>query len=87
MRRILLSVAIFSVAMVSQAQNKIEFEQYKLKNGLNVILHEDHSTPIVAVTVLYHVGSKNENPERTGFAHFLSICCLKEQKILREENT
>lgn len=70
MRRILLSVAIFSVAMVSQAQNKIEFEQYKLKNGLNVILHEDHSTPIVAVTVLYHVGSKNENPDRTGFAHF-----------------
>lgn len=70
MRRILLSVAIFSVAMVAQAQNKIEFEQYKLKNGLNVILHEDHSTPIVAVTVLYHVGSKNENPERTGFAHF-----------------
>lgn len=70
MRKILLSVAIFSVAMVSQAQNKIEFEQYKLKNGLNVILHEDHSTPIVAVTVLYHVGSKNENPERTGFAHF-----------------
>jgi zinc protease len=70
MRKILLSVAIFSIAMVSQAQNKIEFEQYKLKNGLNVILHEDHSTPIVAVTVLYHVGSKNENPERTGFAHF-----------------
>jgi zinc protease len=70
MREILLSVAIFSIAMVSQAQNKIEFEQYKLKNGLNVILHEDHSTPIVAVTVLYHVGSKNENPERTGFAHF-----------------
>lgn len=70
MRKILLSAAIFSLAMVAQAQNKIEFEQYKLKNGLNVILHEDHSTPIVAVTVLYHVGSKNENPERTGFAHF-----------------
>ncbi|MBX2959354.1 MAG: insulinase family protein [Flavobacteriales bacterium] len=70
MRKILLSVAIFSVALVTQAQNKIEFEQYKLKNGLNVILHEDHSTPIVAVTVLYHVGSKNENPDRTGFAHF-----------------
>lgn len=70
MRKILLSAAIFSVVMVAQAQNKIEFEQYKLKNGLNVILHEDHSTPIVAVTVLYHVGSKNENPERTGFAHF-----------------
>lgn len=70
MRKILLSATIFSFVVVTQAQNKIEFEQYKLKNGLNVILHEDHSTPIVAVTVLYHVGSKNENPERTGFAHF-----------------
>ena len=74
MRKILLSAAIFSISMAigmdAQAQNKIEFEQYKLKNGLNVILHEDHSTPIVAVTVLYHVGSKNENQERTGFAHF-----------------
>ena len=74
MRKILLSATIFSISMAigmdAQAQNKIEFEQYKLKNGLNVILHEDHSTPIVAVTVLYHVGSKNENQERTGFAHF-----------------
>ena len=52
------------------AQNKIDFEEYDLDNGLHVILHEDHSTPIVAVTVLYHVGSKNEDPERTGFAHF-----------------
>lgn len=48
----------------------VEFEEYDLKNGLHVILHEDHSTPIVAVTVMYHVGSKNENPERTGMAHF-----------------
>jgi len=70
MKRILLSVALCLGMFSIQAQNKIEFEQYKLKNGLNVILHEDHSTPIVAVTVLYHVGSKNENPERTGFAHF-----------------
>jgi len=70
MRKILLSAAILSISMAAMAQNKIEFEQYKLKNGMNVILHEDHSTPIVAVTVLYHVGSKNESPERTGFAHF-----------------
>jgi predicted Zn-dependent peptidase len=70
MRKILMSVALCAGIMSVQAQNKIEFEQYKLKNGMNVILHEDHSTPIVAVTVLYHVGSKNENPERTGFAHF-----------------
>ena len=52
------------------AQNKIEFEEYDLDNGLHVILHQDNSTPIVAVSIMYHVGSKNENPERTGFAHF-----------------
>jgi zinc protease len=51
-------------------ENKIEFVEYDLPNGLHVILQEDHSTPIVAVTVLYHVGSKNEDPSRTGFAHF-----------------
>lgn len=50
--------------------NRIEYTEYDLPNGLHVILHEDHSTPIVAVSVMYHVGSKNENPERTGFAHF-----------------
>ena len=50
--------------------NPIAFTEYDLDNGLHVILHEDHSTPIVAVSVSYHVGSKNEDPNRTGFAHF-----------------
>ncbi len=49
---------------------KIEFIEYKLDNGLHVILHQDNSTPIVVTNIMYHVGSKNENPERTGFAHF-----------------
>jgi predicted Zn-dependent peptidase len=49
---------------------KIEFTEFNLDNGLHVILHQDNSTPIVAVSILYHVGSKNEDPERTGFAHF-----------------
>jgi len=48
----------------------ITFTEFSLPNGLHVILQEDHSTPIVAVSVMYHVGSKNEDPERTGFAHF-----------------
>jgi len=57
--------------LLSAAQApKIEFTEYDLDNGLHVILHQDNSTPIVAVSVLYHVGSKNEDPERTGFAHF-----------------
>ncbi len=44
---------------------KIPFEKYTLPNGLDVILHEDHSTPIVGVDIWYHVGSKNEQPGRT----------------------
>ncbi len=47
----------------------INYTEFKLNNGLRVILHEDHSTPIVAVNIWYHVGSKNEVPGRTGFAH------------------
>jgi predicted Zn-dependent peptidase len=62
------ALAMLSTAKVS-AQN-IKFEEFDLKNGLHVILHEDHSTPIVAVTIMYHVGSKNETTGRTGMAHF-----------------
>jgi zinc protease len=47
----------------------IKYKEFTLKNGLRVIMHEDHSTPIVAVNMWYHVGSKNEAPGRTGFAH------------------
>jgi hypothetical protein len=43
----------------------IDFEQHKLSNGLDVILHEDHSIPLAAVNVWYHVGSKNEEAGRT----------------------
>ena len=66
-----LAGALVLSSSFSMAQaTKIKFEQYDLPNGLHVILHEDHSTPIVCVSVLYHVGSKNEDPQRTGFAHF-----------------
>jgi len=47
----------------------IPFQKYVLPNGLTVVLSENHATPLVAVQVLYHVGSKNEVPGRTGFAH------------------
>lgn len=47
----------------------IPFQKFKLKNGLTVIIHEDHKAPIVAVNIWYHVGSKNEKPGKTGFAH------------------
>jgi zinc protease len=48
---------------------KIPYEKFTLPNGLTVLLSEDHSAPVAAMTVWYHVGSKNEKPGRTGFAH------------------
>ena len=77
---------------MSVAQTKINYLEYDLPNGIHVILHEEHSTPIVAVSVLYHVGSKNENTERTGFAHFfehLLFLRIKELglDLLAGENT
>lgn len=53
----------------AQATPRIQFEKYTLPNGLEVILHEDHSTPIIAVDTWYHVGSGDEQVGRTGFAH------------------
>ncbi len=66
----LMACLLFGGASANAQENKIAFEKYELDNGLKVILHQDKSTPIVAIAVMYHVGSKNEDPERTGFAHF-----------------
>lgn len=49
---------------------KIDYEKYTLDNGMDIILHEDDSDPIVSVAIMYHVGSNREKPGRTGFAHF-----------------
>lgn len=71
MQKILAVVLVLLVTHHSWGQaRKIAFTEYDLDNGLHVILHQDNTTPIVAVTVLYNVGSKNEDPDRTGFAHF-----------------
>ena len=48
----------------------VSFEEYDLPNGLHVILHQDNSAPVVTTSVMYHVGAKDEQPDRTGFAHF-----------------
>ena len=81
-RRFGLAVVVLGVwgAMVSASQPAaveprkpkvpmLQVEQYALPNGLKVVLHEDHKTPVVAVNVWYRVGSKDEKPGRTGFAH------------------
>src|ERR1700741_3580454 len=62
-------VLVIAMSAMTFAQINIQFEQYTLPNGLTVILHEDHSAPVAAVVVMYHVGSKNEKVKRTGFAH------------------
>jgi len=48
----------------------LDYEKFTLDNGLEVILHEDHSDPIIAVATMMHVGSNREKPGKTGFAHF-----------------
>ncbi|GAA4799525.1 pitrilysin family protein [Olivibacter ginsenosidimutans] len=65
-----LLTGLLCLTAIAQSQEKIKFKEFTLANGLTVIMHQDKTTPIAAVSVLYHVGSKNENPERTGFAHF-----------------
>jgi len=65
----LLIAGALLLSMASSAQ-EVKFTEYDLDNGLHVILHQDHTAPVVAVSVMYHVGSKNETPGLTGFAHF-----------------
>ena len=66
----LLGILLVGFSFSLMANLKVEFEEYDLPNGLHVILSPDKTTPNVVVSVCYHVGSKNESPDRTGFAHF-----------------
>ena len=64
-----LLAALLGLTSTIYAQ-EVKFEEYDLNNGMHVILHQDNSAPVVTTSVMYHVGAKDENPERTGFAHF-----------------
>ncbi|MCO6510343.1 MAG: insulinase family protein [Aridibacter famidurans] len=87
---VFLTVAILALTSLMSAQGpnqlpKLKYKEYKLKNGLRVILHEDRSTPIVAVNVWYHVGSKNEVPGRTGFAHLFEHMMFQGSKNYNDD--
>ncbi|MBS9768231.1 MAG: insulinase family protein [Flavobacteriaceae bacterium] len=69
MKKTYISILSLLFAMSMTAQ-EIEFTEYELPNGLHVILHQDNTAPVVTTSVMYHVGAKNEQPDRTGFAHF-----------------
>ena len=69
MKKRIFYLFLMSTAISAKAQ-KVAYTEYNLKNGLHVILHQDKTAPVVAISVMYHVGSKDEQTNRTGFAHF-----------------
>jgi zinc protease len=69
MKRLLICLMFVSASLAQSLRISVPFTQFVLPNGLTVILHEDHSTPLVSVNIWYHVGSAREKPGRTGFAH------------------
>ena len=68
-KQFLFVFSLFVVCGLVTAQ-EVAYEEYDLDNGLHVILHQDNSAPVVTTSVMYHVGAKDEDPEKTGFAHF-----------------
>lgn len=70
MRKFGLAVSCFMLASLFTYAQKVDFELYTLDNGMDVILHQDNTAPVVITAVMYHVGAKDEQPDRTGMAHF-----------------
>lgn len=83
MKRFLPIILILSFVSIHAQLRNIDFTEYDLDNGLHVILHQDDSTPIVAVSMMFHVGSKNEKPDRTGFAHFFEHLMFEGSKYMK----
>jgi len=78
-------VAAFQPSSAASRPPKFQYQITTLPNGLTVVLSEDHSTPIVHVNLTYHVGSKNEKPGRTGFAHLFEHLMFKGSKNVQPE--
>lgn len=70
MKSLFAFTALLSLSISSLCAQQVNYEEFTLDNGLHVILHQDNTAPVVVTSVMYHVGSKDENPEKTGFAHF-----------------
>ena len=63
----------------------IPYQKFVLDNGLTLIVHEDHKVPVVAVNIWYHVGSKDERPGRTGFAHLFEHLMFNGSENYRDD--
>jgi len=84
----LLILALLAAASCQQKAGdelSLPFEKYQLDNGLNVILHQDKSDPIVSVAIYYHVGSSREVPGRTGFAHLFEHMMFQQSENVPED--
>lgn len=81
---ILFAVLLF-VNANAQKSFKLDYEKYQLKNGLEVILHEDKSDPIAAVAIIFHVGSNRETPGKTGFAHLFEHILFQESQHVPQD--
>lgn len=82
-KKTILSTLAVSSLLLNAAAQQVKFTEYDLDNGLHVILHQDKSAPLVAVSVMYHVGSKDEQTERTGFAHFFEHLLFEGSKNIK----
>ena len=82
----LITLSVFCLAVISAGAQKIKvpYEQFTLPNGLNVILHQDKTIPRISVNVWYFVGSGNEKPGRTGFAHLFEHILFEGSKNVPE---
>jgi len=79
-------LALTALPAVAEAQPvRLAFEKYKLENGLEVILHEDRRTPVVAINVWYHVGSKDEQAGKNGFAHLFEHIMFQGSRHVGED--
>jgi len=91
MKKLLLPILIIAITGIFSCNEKnkadlsIPFEKYTLSNGLTVVLNEDHSDPITAVAIYYHVGSSRETPGKTGFAHLFEHMMFQRSENVGED--
>lgn len=78
-----LALPAFCIFFLHANGQQVKFTEYDLANGLHVILHQDRTAPVVAVSVMYHVGSKDEDTARTGFAHFFEHLLFEGSKNIK----
>ncbi|MEE9465661.1 MAG: pitrilysin family protein, partial [Candidatus Neomarinimicrobiota bacterium] len=84
-RNLIIPAALLLLAACSRPELNIEFEKYTLDNGLEVVLHEDRSDPIVSVAIMFHVGSNREERGRTGFAHLFEHILFQESENVGQD--